>query len=155
MDQKLAITGIILLVVATIVLAAPKPRPPEGKSFYLTTTQHDGLNAPFACAAGYHMANIYEILDPTGLRYDMSFGATADDSGSGPPGSDDFSGWVRGGRNVTANPSPHQFEHSCQAYQSSDSELLGSQVFLSSVVAPWGYRERQCNLTFPVWCVSD
>ena len=34
------------------------------RSFYLTMTGHDGNDVLTACAAGYHMASMWEIVDP-------------------------------------------------------------------------------------------
>ena len=64
------------------------------RAFYLTTTTHTGAQATTACAAGFHMASLWEIFDPSNLRYDATVGATADDSGAGPPF---LGGWVRTG----------------------------------------------------------
>jgi hypothetical protein len=44
---------------------------------------------------GYHTASIWEVLDPSNLRYDTTQGFMEADSGSGPPTA---SGWIRTGR---------------------------------------------------------
>jgi hypothetical protein len=64
------------------------------RKFYLTQDGYDGSQALSACAQGYHMASLWEILDPSNLSYDTSLGATVADSGSGPPNG---SGWIRTG----------------------------------------------------------
>ncbi len=56
------------------------------RKFYLTKTLHTGAQALSACATGYHMASLWEIHDPTNLRYNTELGFTSgSDSGFGPP----------------------------------------------------------------------
>jgi len=55
------------------------------RKYYLTQTFHDGNEVLTACAVGYHMASLWEIQDPTSLRYDNILGFNRADSGSGPP----------------------------------------------------------------------
>ena len=62
-------------------VASNRPR-----NFYLTkTTTHNGDTPLSACDTGYHMAALWEIHDPTNLRYDTGHGLTAADSGFGAP----------------------------------------------------------------------
>jgi hypothetical protein len=65
----------------------------------LTKNSADGSQALTACAAGFHMASLWEIFDPSNLQYDGTLGRTNDDSGFGPPTADFFlnGGWVRTG----------------------------------------------------------
>ena len=128
------------------------------RQFYLTTTTHDGLSAPTACTAGYHMASLWEIFDPTHLRYDRTLGASGDDAGSGPPAND--SGWIRTGANAQTAAGPG--DANCNAYTSNSNGDAGTLVelteewdFTGSAISPWTGRELQCNATFPVWCVQD
>ena len=126
------------------------------RSFYLTPTTHDTLTALQACASGFHTANIYEIYDPTGLRYDTQLGLTSNDSGSGPPASGSIhSGWVRSGR-VASNLAVGGIGN-CQAFQSNDPLDVGHTATLTSfpVIGPWQYLLRTCDEVAPVWCVSD
>jgi hypothetical protein len=71
------------------------------RKYYLTQTTHTGGQSLSACAEGYHMASLWEILDPSNLSYDTSLGFTLADSGSGPPASS--LGWIRTG-NVDSPP---------------------------------------------------
>jgi hypothetical protein len=100
-QSLLAFLGLFVIVVALATLAAllpliglgqavpgpAKPPPTFGRpgNFYLTKTTHNGGQALTACAAGYHMASIWEIHDPSSLRYSTVYGFTEDDSGLGPP----------------------------------------------------------------------
>ena len=128
------------------------------RQFYLTTTTHDGLSAPTACAAGYHMASLWEIHDPTQLRYDRTLGASGDDAGSGPPAND--SGWIRTGANAQTAAGPG--DSNCNAYTSNSNADAGTLVelteewdFEGSAISPWTGRELQCTTQFPVWCVQN
>jgi hypothetical protein len=129
------------------------------RKFYLTTTTHDGLQAPTACTTGYHMASLWEIFDPTDLRYERTLGLNNDDSGSGPPAN--LSGWIRTGANAQTGAGPG--DANCNAYTSNNNADHGTAVQLSeewdsaaNAVAPWDpFVERQCNIPFNVWCVQD
>ncbi|MFX1355393.1 MAG: hypothetical protein ACFFGP_15680, partial [Promethearchaeota archaeon] len=55
------------------------------RQYYLTDTPtgFTGADADTACAAGYHMASLYEILDTSNLKYNTDLGQTREDSGEG------------------------------------------------------------------------
>ena len=55
------------------------------RQYYLTKTTHNGTAALSACQKDYHMASLWEIFDPSALKYNTSLGYTKDDSGQGPP----------------------------------------------------------------------
>ena len=38
------------------------------RQYYVTTTYHYGADADDACASGYHMASLWEIMDPSNLK---------------------------------------------------------------------------------------
>ncbi len=65
--------------------AIPRPR------YYLTTDRFKGDHAAQVCAIGFHMASIFELLNPSNLIYDSSLGEVLFDSGSGPPS---YDGWT-------------------------------------------------------------
>ena len=130
----------------------------QPRKFYLTTTTHDGLQAPTACTTGYHMASLWEVFDPTGLRYDRTLGELNDDSGFGPPAN--LSGWIRTGANSQAAAGPG--DSNCNAYTSNDLAHNGTTTQLSeewdsagNEVSPWTAFERRCDVAAPVWCVQD
>jgi hypothetical protein len=112
----IALVGVLVVVVA---LAAMMPLVSRGqggnpfnrdtrKSYYLTQTTHNGSQPLTACAAGYHMASLWEIFDTSNLKYDTALGAVSNDSGSGPPtvvivaGHILNAGWIRTGGAVPA-----------------------------------------------------
>jgi hypothetical protein len=130
------------------------------RAFYLTTTEHNGAQALTACAAGFHMASLWEIWDPSNLRYDTTRGFTMADAGSGPPGA---LGWVRTGRDAGTNFI--NVQNNCNAYTSSDPSHDGAQVELVSkfdsmsifTISPWvlGGGGFNCSFALKVWCVED
>lgn len=137
------------------------------RKFYLTETKHNGGQAKSACAEGYHMASIWEIHDPTNLRYNTELGLTNTDSGFGPPSGDftDFeellpAGWVR-----TGNTSSSGTVTGVNCFAWTDSSATGGTiVYLEhrwelanppTFVSPWGSKVRPCNSNWHVWCVQN
>ena len=135
--------------------AQVKPR-----KFYLTNTEtHNGAHALSACAVGFHMASLWEIHDPTYLRYDTVLGATRADSGDGPPTG--LFGWIRTGQGAS-------FGHLspgvgiCNAWMSADGVTNGTIVSLKydwtnagTAINPWNTGVAFCDLSYYVWCVQD
>jgi hypothetical protein len=64
-------------------------------SYYLTNGTFSGANADDACGAGFHMASLWEISDPSNLRYayDRGDALQGADTEYGAPS--DFWGWIR------------------------------------------------------------
>ena len=128
------------------------------KTFYLTQDSFNGGQALTACAAPFHMASLWEILDPSNLKYDANLGYVNVDSGSGPPAS--ILGWIRTGG--PANTSGPGGAANCNAWASSspsDSgtlvELLGVWNAAAHVAGPWNADPDPCSNTARVWCVQD
>lgn len=101
--------SLLVLIGLLVLLAAPVPfisqaqeQPQRPRKFYLTRTGYTGARALSACTAGYHMASLWEIHDPSNLRYDTELGFVQDDSGFGPP--IEF-GWIRTGALLMSLPS--------------------------------------------------
>jgi hypothetical protein len=105
------------------------------------------------------MASMWEILDPSNLRYDTTLGLTQEDSGSGPP--EIQFGWVRTGR--YASTLPFEGAGNCGAWTSNNSEDHGTAVMLrgiwqgpgTSPIEPWSAAAGSCNTQVMVWCVQD
>ncbi len=130
---------------------------------------YDGAHAPSACASGFHMANLFEILDPTSLEYDTALGWTRDDSGYGPPSY--IRAWVRTGQDAFAGEGSAVGYANCNAYTSADPSNRGVIVGLSrswrfdpeqpadqhrNYVADWWVPIAvDCDGHYPVWCVED
>lgn len=139
---------------------AAKPR-----RFYLTQgTSFDGSHALAACAAGFHMANLYEILDPSNLKYDTTLGFTRGDSGEGPPADsgDLDAGWIRTGNGATITNPARRGESNCNGWTSDSLSDTGTTVFLQSDwdsvvsgIGPWAPSADNCRATRRVWCVEN
>ena len=163
----IALVGLLVLVgvLATLLPLVsrgqgnPNIVPPFGpRKFYVTQTLHNGSQALSACANGYHMASLWEILDPSNLRYEPQLGRTRDDSGFGPPVG--FVGWIHTGSD--ASPFPTNGLANCNAWDSDDGMHRGTTVSLNSswddngfLIDPWRPFHFPCNVPTPVWCVQD
>jgi len=130
------------------------------RQYYLTTSAYDGSAADGegVCANGYHFASIWEILDPSNLRYETDLGSARADSGSGPPTG--LVGWVRTGNGGGTDPTPGR--GNCSAWSSANQGDHGTCVSLptdwtasASEVHIWDAEASDCSLAVPVWCVSD
>ena len=144
-------------MVPTVVAETEKEKAP--RNFYLTTTEHNGSQALTACAEGYHMASVWEILDPSNLRYDTALGFMQQDSGFGPPTG--RSGWIRTGYFATDFGTPGNAN--CRAWTNASNANTGTLVVLGGMwdstnakaISPWETSELACHLTNHVWCVQD
>jgi hypothetical protein len=67
----------------------------QARRYCLTKTKVTGDKPLTSCPAGFHMANMAEIVNPSTLQYDTTAGFSAPDSGSGPPFGEE--GWIRTG----------------------------------------------------------
>jgi hypothetical protein len=160
------LAGGIISLAASMLMGRPTTeaatvKPFPLRQFYLTRGTFDGLNTPQnACAAGYHMASLWEILNVSNLRYDTSLGLAADDSGSGPPLYPAY-GWIRTGNN--SSPIPSAGVANCYAWTNNSTDNYGSAVGLSSswanspteLIDPWTTIVQPCGLPVHTWCVQD
>lgn len=130
------------------------------RQYYVTDSPpyHLGGDAKDACAPGYHMASLWEILDPSNLRYNSALGATRDDSGSGPPSF--RAGWVRTGYGNSAADFAGQAN--CNGWSSSSGSDNGTFVYLpndwtaSHTIHVWEAGVVACSAPLlSVWCVAD
>lgn len=128
--------------------------------FYLTAADYNPDEALAACASGYHMASLWEMLDVSNLTYDTDHpdAYTQDDGGSGPPSG--WNGWVRTGRNNSGSNSAGS--GNCLTWTSTDSSYYGTAVRLSAAwesapgeIGTWDAGAYQCSLSGPVWCAQD
>ncbi len=138
------------------------------KKFYLTTEFFRAFEAPGACDEGFHMASLFEMIDPSDLVYDVGRGTVQADSGLGPPtGSLTLNlGWVRTG--YSANRVGDDGRGNCEAYAdpmpgfSDVGSVVSLQPFLGAAraVSPWstsggGPPDAECYADNRVWCVQD
>ena len=125
------------------------------REYYLTTATYNGASATTACASGYHMASIWEILDPSGLKYNTTLGHTTDDSGSGPPVA---RGWVRTG--YTSNNENIIGRANCSSWTTTAGR--GTTAILPNTwdvgwedLLAWNTYTWECSTNERVWCVAD
>ena len=138
----------------------------EPKRYYLTAGYADGAGALGACETGFHMASLFEILDPSNLRYafDMPEARTVGDSGQGPP---QDTRWIRTGRSAGTTPDSPGIAN-CEAYSSNDGSHDGTLIRLipdwSDPLANggdlipgsvWVTYSWDCAADWRVWCVED
>jgi hypothetical protein len=147
--KKIASLLIFVLIASASIIDADAAKL---RKFYVTVENLDGNETLTACAKGYHMASLWEILDTSNLSYNADLGITGDDTGSGPPSN--LIGWIRTG-NITAGPSD------CNAWNSDDVGDSGTVVSLllsnapATYISPWSAEISGCELTQHVWCVQD
>ena len=134
------------------------------RGYYLTQSTYNGAdadgtdgNGAGVCAGGYHFASLWEILDPSNLRYDTDLGRTQDDSGQGPPTLS--YGWVRTGYSSSTSSTAGQ--GNCNAWTSSSGEHSGTTAYLprdwtaEQDIYVWEVYAPRCNVNRYVWCVAD
>jgi hypothetical protein len=135
---------------------APQTASTGMRQFYLTTASLNGDEVLDACAAGYHMASLWEIADPSNLVYNTDLGSHLSDSGQGPPA---MSGWVRtgyiSGTEVTGRAN-------CSLWTSDSSGDWGSYALLHSEwdgghdeLGVWSVSTGICSGQHRVWCIED
>jgi hypothetical protein len=156
------VTAAFLGYLASGSADASAPRVPLASSasirqYYLTTSTHNGAGARTACAAGYHMASLWEILDTSNLKYNATLGVAGDDSGQGPPTVG--GGWVRTGYYSSGSTTPG--EGNCNAWSSSSASDYGTGAWLEydwtlpQDVHVWHVGNKRCSAATSVWCVED
>jgi hypothetical protein len=130
---------------------------PGPLQYYLTRISYQGDQALSACAPGFHMASLWELLDTSNLRYSTARGFTTQDSGHGPPL---MGGWVRTGSDGGSTGAPGT--SNCHAWTSSSSSDVGSYVYLPSDWTAgyedflgWAMATAICSATRRVWCIGD
>jgi hypothetical protein len=140
--------------------AFPQAGPSGLRQYYLSDSFVLGADADTSCAAGYHMASLWEILDPSNLEYNTEHGLTKADSGEGPP-TDSELGWVRTG--YVSDDSNEPGLGNCNTWSTSSGSSYGTCAGLSEGWEPlspdvgvWNVSFFPCDLDFArVWCVED
>jgi hypothetical protein len=128
------------------------------RKYYLTTSAHGGAGPTAACASGYHMASLWEILDTTQLEYNTSLGFTMGDTGSGPPTY--VYGWIRTGYFSSTSSTPGQGNCACWTNGMTGSGTIAqlpsswSSTYVDLHV--WDVATDGCGTTVHhVWCVEN
>jgi hypothetical protein len=149
----------------TLIAAAVEGAKP--KSYYLTNATYSGSAADGGCGAGYHMASLWEISDPSNLRYayEHEDAWRAADAEDGPPS--DAIGWIRTGWSTGVSVNPGQ--GNCDVWSSASPSDYGTIAVLSSKWndpaqtgtfvlvwgTPWAARTFPCDDGWFVWCIED
>ena len=144
------------------------------RAFYLTDSSATGMTALSECDPdGFHMASLWEILDPTDLRYvsdeelsDGHFAVRSDDSGFGPPWGP--FGWIRTAWESSATSRAGQGNCSIWSQTSGFGSITGLNpcwgddldcgvtASTGNQAARWWYTfSESCAVPAPVWCVQD
>jgi len=127
------------------------------RQYYLTgSIVSNATQALTACESGYHMASLWEILDPSHLKYNSTLGYYQHDSGSGPPTA--WMGWVRTGYNSDNSNTPGQAN--CNNWTSTNGYgtyvgLPSSWTSGSQDIHVWNVGTASCGSPAHVWCVED
>jgi hypothetical protein len=130
------------------------------RQFYLTKDSCPPSAAKTACAGGYHMASMWEIADPSNLKYNTSLGLTKDDSGQGPPTT--ALGWVRTGYGSSTSATAGM--GNCAAWSSDSAVDNGTAAVLhadwtggTGSVGVWSTYSKYCipGTLSHVWCIED
>jgi len=127
------------------------------RQFYLTSATFNGAQVLNACAAGFHMASLWEIADPSNLKYNTALGKTRPDSGEGPPSDP---GWVRTGYDSTYDSIAGR--GNCDAWTTGEQAKRGSLVMPAldwegsdDDIGVWNAMYVDCDVPIWVWCVED
>jgi hypothetical protein len=136
------------------------------RQFYLTQDAFFPSEALTACAAGYHMASLWELAAPSNLKYNTALGSAFygdPDLGQGPPS---FPGglkaWVRTGYEASTSATAGQAN--CDAWSSDDAGDSGTVAYLPSDwtgvtqtqdVGVWSVDVHSCWQQWWVWCIED
>jgi hypothetical protein len=167
--------GIVLLQqIQHNQIHAQAPLAWNGRLFLLSKNKVQGNAAISACLAipNYHMASLWEIHEPSALKYDAANGMTNADSGLGPP-TDVSEGWVRTGNDSSPGGPDDEGQANCNAWSTNASSAHGSAIWLTSGwrvqpanksnIWPWlpvgigtlGTASPSCSAALPVWCVEN
>jgi hypothetical protein len=108
------------------------------------------------------VASIWEILEPSHLRYNTILGAGAPDAGQGPPVwlATDYHGWIRTGNGGSTLDITGLAN--CAAWTSNDAQHWGTTATLPTYwhagmedLHVWDVGTWACSATLRVWCVED
>ena len=116
---------------------APKECVPVNKTFYQTTTAHNGWDAATACAAGFHVPTAWELSFFEGYEYDFLLG----EQGSQPNTPPLNSGWI------------FNYCDASDEWAQSFAGGFGKETYLD--LFKWELGFVTCNIQLKVWCFSD
>ena len=157
--MALGVLGALLLARGS-ASAADRAAPaaaPAMRQYYLTTAAFPGSQAVGACAAGYHFASLWEIMQTATLSYNTTLGQTLDDSGQGPPSA--HGGWVRTGwvssSGTTVGEANCNNWTASTGYEGTMARPSNDWTSAEATFQGWVVQTEDCGPGWPVWCVED
>jgi hypothetical protein len=140
------------------------------KKYFLTDAVFlpPAIFAAPACGPGFHFASLWELLDPSGLIYDvnntLAYNGYYYDQGAGPPSGS--GGWIRTGsiaearEKVPGRDNCYRWTTTLDGTNGTVAELRDvwnlSNIDYQLQVAPWWRTSYQsCDKEQRVWCVCD
>ncbi|HTO53307.1 MAG TPA: hypothetical protein VMR50_07970 [Myxococcota bacterium] len=141
----------------------------RNRRFYVTRSPVAGADATTHCDAGFHMASLWEIQEPSLFTYDrergiLGSGSSEWDNGQGPPVG---VGWIRTGYPPSTTSGNIAGLQNCSSWTSSSSTVSGSVAELNPIwlnpgsptqtgyAWPWTFGTTACSNPEQVWCVED
>jgi hypothetical protein len=139
------------------------------KRYFVTMNSYSATSATSACGTGYHMANLFEISQPSSLlyAYDDARAWSFSEIGQGPPSG--VHGWIKSGYSYPSTSSTPGYGN-CNNWGSFDDAHRGTVARLPHDFSdpapsgagwalvwgtPWGTITKGCDESHPVWCVED
>jgi len=125
------------------------------RQFYQSAGWFSTANAPSGCAEGYHFASLWEIADPSNLKYDTFYGHYKDDSSKGPPSGT----YARVRTGYSSNNSSTPGSANCNNWTTTTGH--GTRAALehdwssSSDIGIWEVIADDCSQTARIWCIED
>lgn len=126
-------------------------------SYYLTKRLYNGSDADKACTAGYRMATLWDLLDPSNLVYDISRGYvhSPGDEGNGPPSGEE--GWIRTGGvpsigNGAGNGNCGLWSFAAADHYGTVAQLPNDWHTIEIKMGIWLTGDQECTTTQRVWC---
>jgi len=124
------------------------------RRYYLTDTGFvSATSVPTACAAGYHLASLYELAPGNALQYNSNLGdGPAGNGDTGPPAPfNNYLGWHASGTNAAGD--------TCSGWSTNSSAQTGRAggytIDETTGFPTWRSLTVDCDLTAQVWCIED
>ena len=161
----LAVLGVALLgylAWGSRPVTAANPQSPIAGStglrqYYLTNGTFFGNQATTACAPGFHMASLWEIMDTSNLQYTSLGYVGNNDQGNGPPSDGGYSwGWIRTGGASSTSSTPGI--GNCANWTSFFNYDFGTLTWLDNnwaTVDVWQATTETCDTKGQVWCMEN
>jgi len=138
------------------------------KRYFLTDDLYPPTSAESACGSGYHMANLFELSQPSSMRYAFDDARAFHNSivGQGPPTGN--RGWIKTGWDSPSAVNTPGFAN-CSVWTSVAATDYGTAAKLPAIFSdpasggvwalvwgtPWATIAQPCHTEQRVWCVED